>query len=161
VPEKVETRLLVEWARESGGLYTVADPSAPDVQRRYFAQAVSQGLPGFADVDYSDWRALLARLGRDAATARFRGPLILDDSPISLPRVRSCLQQRLDHDAKRGLGPVHGLKRRSLVRDRLGRLHFWARGFFVSTVSRDEERVRSYIQAHEVEDQRLEQQRLL
>ena len=35
--------------------------------------------------------------------------------------------------------------------------HFWARGYFVSTVGRDEARVRKYIQAHEVEDQRLEQ----
>ena len=37
--------------------------------------------------------------------------------------------------------------------------HFWARGYFVSTVGRDEERVRSYIRAHEIEDQRLEQLR--
>ena len=35
--------------------------------------------------------------------------------------------------------------------------HFWARGYFVSTVGRDEERVRSYIRIHEVEDQRIEQ----
>lgn len=35
--------------------------------------------------------------------------------------------------------------------------HFWARGYFVSTVGRDEERVRNYIQAHEVEDQRQDQ----
>ena len=35
--------------------------------------------------------------------------------------------------------------------------HFWARGYFVSTVGRDEERVRNYIQAHETEDQRQDQ----
>ena len=35
--------------------------------------------------------------------------------------------------------------------------HFWARGYFVSTVGRDEQRVRNYIRAHEVEDQRVEQ----
>ncbi len=35
--------------------------------------------------------------------------------------------------------------------------HFWVRGYFVSTVGRDEERVRNYIQAHEVEDQRQDQ----
>jgi putative transposase len=35
--------------------------------------------------------------------------------------------------------------------------HFWARGYFVSTVGRDEERVRNYIQAHEVGDQRQDQ----
>ena len=35
--------------------------------------------------------------------------------------------------------------------------HFWARGYFVSTVGRDEERVRNYIQSHEVEDRRVDQ----
>jgi len=39
--------------------------------------------------------------------------------------------------------------------------HFWARGFFVSTVGRDEELVRDYIQHHEREDQRLDQLNLL
>ena len=33
---------------------------------------------------------------------------------------------------------------------------FWARGFFVSTVGRDEETVREYIKHQEKEDQRLE-----
>jgi putative transposase len=35
--------------------------------------------------------------------------------------------------------------------------HFWARGYFVSTVGRDEDRVRNYIRSHEIEDQRVEQ----
>ena len=35
--------------------------------------------------------------------------------------------------------------------------HFWARGYFVSTVGPDEEAVRRYIQAQEAEDRRLEQ----
>ena len=35
--------------------------------------------------------------------------------------------------------------------------HFWARGYFVSTVGRDEERVRNYIQGHETEDRRQDQ----
>ena len=35
--------------------------------------------------------------------------------------------------------------------------HFWARGYFVSTVGHDEEAVRRYIQAQEAEDRRLEQ----
>src|SRR5688572_4454872 len=64
-----KTRLLVEWVRRHGGVYTVADQSAPEVQRRYLAQALATRLPGFADVGYPDWRALLARLARDAAAA--------------------------------------------------------------------------------------------
>ena len=39
--------------------------------------------------------------------------------------------------------------------------HFWARGFFVSTVGRDEEAVREYIRHQESEDRRLDQLRLL
>jgi len=39
--------------------------------------------------------------------------------------------------------------------------HFWARGFFVSTVGRDEETIRSYIKHQEKEDERLEQLRLI
>ncbi len=34
-----KTRLLLEWVQRHGGLYTVADTSAPDVQRRYFVLA--------------------------------------------------------------------------------------------------------------------------
>jgi putative transposase len=39
--------------------------------------------------------------------------------------------------------------------------HFWARGYFVSTVGADEEVIRQYIRHQEEEDQRLEQMRLL
>ena len=39
--------------------------------------------------------------------------------------------------------------------------HFWARGYFVSTVGRDEEAIREYIRKQEIEDKRLEQLRLL
>jgi len=35
--------------------------------------------------------------------------------------------------------------------------HFWARGYYVSTVGRDEETIRAYIQRQEKEDQRLDQ----
>ena len=35
--------------------------------------------------------------------------------------------------------------------------HFWARGFFVSTVGRDEDAVREYIRQQEEEDKRLDQ----
>ena len=39
--------------------------------------------------------------------------------------------------------------------------HFWARGYWVSTVGRDEESVRDYIKTQEVEDRRLEQLEML
>ena len=50
---------------------------------------------------------------------------------------------------------VYGENRRNFVGQ-----HFWARGFFVSTVGRDEEVIREYIRHQEDEDKRLEQMNL-
>ena len=47
---------------------------------------------------------------------------------------------------------VYAGRRRSFVGQ-----HFWARGYWVSTVGRDEAGVRRYIQEQEKEDQRLDQ----
>ena len=38
--------------------------------------------------------------------------------------------------------------------------HFWARGYFVSTVGRDETVIRAYIRSQEQEDRRLDQLKL-
>ncbi len=50
------------------------------------------------------------------------------------------------------LARVYGESKRNFVGQ-----HFWARGYFVSTVGRDEEVVREYIRSQEKEDERLEQ----
>ena len=50
------------------------------------------------------------------------------------------------------LARVYGERKRNFVGQ-----HFWARGFFVSTVGRDEEVVREYIRKQEQEDKRLDQ----
>lgn len=39
--------------------------------------------------------------------------------------------------------------------------HFWARGYFVSTVGRDEEMIRKYIREQENEDKRIDQLNLV
>ena len=39
--------------------------------------------------------------------------------------------------------------------------HFWARGYFVSTVGRDEEVIRNYIRHQEEEDRRIDQLNLM
>jgi putative transposase len=39
--------------------------------------------------------------------------------------------------------------------------HFWARGYWVSTVGRDEQAIREYIQHQEAEDRRIDQLLLL
>lgn len=97
-----KTRLLLEWSARHGGLYSVADQSAADIQRRYFAEAVATRLPGFGDVEYRDWAALLARLARDAKGAGWRGPIIFDELPylvLATPELPSLLQRWVDHDA--------------------------------------------------------------
>ena len=48
------------------------------------------------------------------------------------------------------LARVYGERKRNFVGQ-----HFWARGFFVNTVGRDEEAIRAYIRNQEREDQRL------
>ena len=50
------------------------------------------------------------------------------------------------------LARVYGERRRNFEGQ-----HFWARGYFVSTVGRDEALIREYIQNQEREDQRLDQ----
>ncbi len=50
------------------------------------------------------------------------------------------------------LARVYGERKRNFVGQ-----HVWVRGYFVSTVGRDEEVVRRYIRHQEHEDQRLEQ----
>jgi putative transposase len=54
------------------------------------------------------------------------------------------------------LARVYGERKRNFVGQ-----SFWARGYFVSTVGRDEEVIRAYIRNQEAEDRRLEQLRLL
>ena len=76
-----KSRLLIEWSRRRDGLYTVADASAPAVQRRYLALAVAERFSGFADVEYPDWRAFFERLAAEAALTNWPGPFILDELP--------------------------------------------------------------------------------
>jgi putative transposase len=45
----------------------------------------------------------------------------------------------------------YGVRKRNFVGQ-----HFWARGYFVSTVGRDEGVIREYIRNQEQEDQRLD-----
>jgi REP-associated tyrosine transposase len=50
------------------------------------------------------------------------------------------------------LARVYGGRKRNFVGQ-----HFWARGYFVSTVGRDEATVRDYIRRQEEEDKRLDE----
>jgi len=53
------------------------------------------------------------------------------------------------------LARVYGERKRNFTGQ-----HFWARGYFVSTVGRDEEMIREYIRHQEEEDKRIDQMNL-
>ncbi len=61
------------------------------------------------------------------------------------------------------VGYIKGKSAIAIARTYLGKRqnftgqNFWARGYFVSTVGRDEEMIRRYIQEQESEDKRLDQ----
>ena len=70
--------------------------------------------------------------------------------PAEIRRVAGgWLHQRQERNPSR-----QGLRQKK--RNFVGQ-HFWARGFFVNTVGRDEEAIRAYIRNQEKEDQRLDQ----
>jgi len=64
------------------------------------------------------------------------------------------------------MGYIKGKSAIRMARDFMGRhqgfkgYHFWARGYFVSTVGIDEVTIREYIRDQEKNDQKLDQQRL-
>ena len=64
------------------------------------------------------------------------------------------------------IGFIKGKSAISIARTYLGRRKkftgqsYWARGYYVSTVGRDEAMVRQYIQHQEQEDRRIEQMKL-
>lgn len=64
------------------------------------------------------------------------------------------------------VGFIKGKSAIHVAREFLGRKKnftgqsFWARGYFVSTVGRDEETVRQYIKKQEAEDRRIDQLQL-
>ena len=70
------------------------------------------------------------------------------------------------HSVSHVVGYIKGKSAIGVARDFMGRhrnfkgYHFWARGYFVSTVGIDERTVREYIRQQEKNDQKLDQQRL-
>lgn len=118
-----KSRLLVEWAKRCDGLYTVADASAAPVQRRYLAEAVAERFPGFADVEYPDWRSFLDRVRTEAAAAGWPGPWILDEVPyvaIADPSFVAALRDWMDRPRPRPALVVAGSSHRVMIDAVLG-----------------------------------------
>jgi len=112
---------------------------------------------------YGELRRDLAIVFRELARQREseieEGHLMLDHvhMMISIPPKYSVSQVVGYVKGKSAIhvARVYGGRKRNFVGQ-----NFWARGFFVSTVGRDEEVIRRYIQHQEAEDRRLDQLQL-
>ena len=99
---------------------------------------------------------VLRDLAKDRESEILEGHLLPDHVHIliSIPPKYSVAQV---------VGYIKGKSAISIARNYMGRRRnftgqkFWARGYHVSTVGRDEEVIRAYIQNQEKEDRRLEQ----
>ena len=99
---------------------------------------------------------VLRRLAEERESRIEEGHLMADHvhMMISIPPKYSVAQV---------IGYLKGKSAIHIAREFAGRKrnfvgqHFWARGYFVSTVGRDEGVIREYIREHEREDQRQDQ----
>ena len=112
---------------------------------------------------FQEIRETLGDVFRDLARQReceiLEGKLLLDHvhMMISIPPKYSVAQI---------VGFIKGKSAINIARRYMGRKrnfkgqHFWARGYFVSTIGADEETVQKYIKDQEDEDRRFDQQEL-
>ena len=103
---------------------------------------------------------VLRRLARQRESEIEEGHLLPDHvhMMISIPPKYSVSQV---------VGYIKGKSAIHIARAYLGRKknyvgqHFWARGYFASTVGRDEQVIRDYIRHQEAEDRRIDQLQLM
>ena len=80
--------------------------------------------------------------------------------------VHMCISIPPKYAVANVVGYIKGKSAIRAARDFLGRqqsfkgYHFWARGYFVSTVGIDEQTIRQYIRDQEKNDQKLDQRKL-
>ena len=61
----------------------------------------------------------------------------------------------------KGKSAIHIARRYADRKPNFAGQNFWARGYFVSTVGRDEQKIREYIRQQESEDKRIDQLSIL
>jgi putative transposase len=112
---------------------------------------------------YQELRQYLGKIFHDLARQKEcrieDGHLCADHvhMPISMPPKYSVspVMGFIKGQSAIAIARNYGGKRKNFVGQ-----HFWARGYYVSTVGRDEGTIRNSIQEQEQEDQRIEQLRL-
>lgn len=98
-----KTSLLRRWIQRTPGCYVQATEGTPASQRAALAEDMQSILPGFGEVAYPSWRALLNALKRQWPAGS--PVLVLDEFPYlaqSAPELPSVLQAMVDApDARR------------------------------------------------------------
>ncbi len=96
-----------------------------------------------------------------------QGESRIEEGPVMSDQVRMMLSIAPKYAVSQVVGYIKGKGAVHVARTYLGRRrnyagqHFWARGYFVSTVGRDEQVIREYIRRQEREDRRIDQMTLV
>jgi len=104
-------------------------------------------------------REILRELAKQKESEIIEGHLCLD-------HVHMMIRIPPKHSVSEVVGYIKGKSAIRVARDYMRRernykgYHFWARGYFVSTVGADEGVVRDYIRNQEENDRKIDQQRL-
>jgi len=112
---------------------------------------------------YGDLRKYLGEIFHDLAKQK---ECIIEEGHLMKDHVHLMISIPPKHSVAQVMGFIKGKSAIRIARSYLGRQknflgqHFWARGYLVSTVGKDEAIVRGYIQNQEKEDTRLEQLRM-
>jgi len=109
---------------------------------------------------YGELRKHLGPVLRELARQR---ESVVEEGHLNLDHVHMLLSTPPKYAVAQVLWFIKGKSAIHIARTYLGRRqnftgqHFWARGYYVSTVGRDEATIREYIKKQEAEDQRLDQ----
>jgi len=92
---------------------------------------------------------------------------VIEEGHLKPDHVHFMISIPPKYSVSQVIGFIKGKRSIHIARTYVGRKrnyvgqHFWARGYFVSTVGRDEQVIREYIRHQEKEDRRIDQMRLL
>ena len=112
---------------------------------------------------YGELRKYLGEIFHDLARQK---ECKIIEGHICIDHVHMLISIPPKYSVAQVVGFIKGKSAVSIARNFMGKKrnftgqNFWARGYHVSTVGRDEARKRKYIQQQEKEDQRLDQLRL-
>jgi putative transposase len=109
---------------------------------------------------YEDLRRYFGEIFRSLAQQR---ECKIVEGHVCIDHVHMLIEIPPKYSVSQIVGFIKGKSAIAIARNFMGRKknftsqQFWARGYYVSTVGRNEEVIRQYIQQQEKEDQRLEQ----